>query len=69
MVGILDFGQIWILLSKLSSPKVQAYTKNHHCSLYSSWEINLNIRVEVRVDTNVDRLMNEMDKEMNGRKT
>ena len=24
-------------------PQVQAYTKYHHCSLYSSWEINLNI--------------------------
>ena len=38
-------------------PKVQAYTKFHHCSLYSSWEMNLNIRVEVRIDTNVDGRM------------
>ena len=38
---------------------MQAYTKYHHCSLYSSWEMNLNIRIKVRVDTNVDGLMDE----------
>ena len=35
---------------------MQAYISYHHCSFYSSWEINLNIRVEVRVDANVDGL-------------
>ena len=32
-------------------------TNYHHCSLYGSLEMNLNIRVKVKVDTNVDRLM------------
>ena len=35
---------------------MKAYTKCNHCSLYSSSEMNLNIRVEVRVDANVDGL-------------
>ena len=38
---------------------MQAYTKYDHCSLYSSKEMNLNIRVKVGVDTNVDRMMDE----------
>ena len=37
---------------------MQVYTKYHHCSLYSSWEMNLNIKFEVRVETNVDGLTN-----------
>ena len=35
---------------------MQAYTKYFPCTLYSSWEMKLNIRVEVRVDINVDGL-------------
>ena len=38
---------------------MQAYTTYHHCSHYSSWEMNLNIRVEVKVDANVDGLTDE----------
>ena len=30
-----------------------------HCRLYSSWEMNLSIRVEVWVDPNFDRLTDE----------
>ena len=37
---------------------MQVYTKYHHCSLYSSLEMNLNIKFEVRVETNVDGLTN-----------
>ena len=32
---------------------VQAYTKYHYCSLCSSWEMNLNIRVKDRDDANI----------------
>ena len=39
-------------------------TKYHHCSLYSSSEMNLNIRVKVRVDANFDGLT---DKPMGGK--
>ena len=35
---------------------MQGYTKYHHGSLNSSWEMDLNIRIEVWVDANVDRL-------------
>ena len=38
-------------------------TKYHNCSLYSSWEMNLNIRVEVRDDANVDKLTDERTNE------
>ena len=31
-------------------PYVQEYTMYLHCSLYSSWKMNLNIRVKVRDD-------------------
>ena len=40
-------------------PLVQAYTKCHHCSLYSSSEMNLNIKVKVRVDPNVEEQTND----------
>ena len=45
---------------------MQAYIKYHHCSLYSSLEMNLNIMVEIRIDANVDGLM---DKWTDGWKT
>ena len=42
--------------------------KNYHCSLYSSWVMNLNTRVEVKVDNTVDGLMDEpTDRQMDGK--
>ena len=37
-------------------PLGHAYTKYHHCSLYSSWEMNLNDKVKIRVDVNTDSI-------------